>query len=156
MIQIETLTAEAFAPFGDVIEAGNAAKVFEINDGYTTRVHDLFQPELKGENTRVLVNYFLGRPRPLEVSMVECHPYGSQAFIPMDQHDWWVVVAEKPEFDSLRVFRARGDQGVNYRPGVWHHPLLVEQDQQFLVIDRHGDEHNLQETFFEHTLRWDV
>ena len=154
MIQIETLTPEAFAPFGDVIEAGTAAKTFEINDGYTTRVHDLFQPEVRGANARVLVNYFLGRPRPLSVSMLECHPYGSQAFIPMQPHNWWVVVAEQPEFDALRVFRARGDQGVNYRPGVWHHPLLVDQDQQFLVIDRHGDEHNLQERFFEQTLTW--
>ncbi len=154
MIKIETLTAEAFAPFGDVIEQAGADKVFEINNGYTTRVHDLFQPEVLGTNTRVLVNYFLGRPRPLEVSMVESHPYGSQAFIPMDKQDWWVVVAEEPKFESLRVFRARGDQGVNYRPGVWHHPLLVDSDQQFLVIDRKGDEHNLAEVFFEETLTW--
>ncbi|MGB0965207.1 MAG: ureidoglycolate lyase [Litorivicinus sp.] len=155
MVKIETLTAEAFAPFGDVIESANAASVFEINNGYTTRVHDLFQPELLGTNTRVLVNYFLGRPRPLEVSMVECHPYGSQAFIPMQPFDWWVVVAEEPKFENLRVFRARGDQGVNYRPGVWHHPLLVDRDQQFLVIDRKGDENNLAEVFFEQTLRWE-
>lgn len=152
-LTIETLTADAFAPFGDVIQV-EGAQQFEINDGYTTRVHDLFQPQLLGSEARVLVNFFLGRPRPLEVKMLERHPFGSQAFIPMDKHDWWVVVAERPEPDAVRVFRASGEQGVNYRAGVWHHPLLVDESQQFLVVDRKGAEHNCDEVFFDKTLIW--
>ncbi|MGB0957845.1 MAG: ureidoglycolate lyase [Litorivicinus sp.] len=152
-VVIETLTAEAFAPFGDVIEIEGAHQ-FEINDGFTTRVHDLFQPDLQGTDTRVLVNFFLGRPRPLTVSMLERHPYGSQAFIPMDRHDWWVVVASEASIDSVRVFRARGDQGVNYHTGTWHHPLLVDQAQQFLVVDRQGQEKNCDEVHFNRSLSW--
>ena len=154
MIQPEPLTRQTFAAFGDVIEI-SGAKQFAINDGYTTRVHDLFQPELLGSNARILINYFLGRPRPLDVAMVERHPYGSQAFIPIDKFDWWVVVAAAPRPDALRCFRAGGDQGVNYHAGTWHHPLLVDRAQQFLVIDRHGAEHNLEEAFFEHPRRID-
>lgn len=148
MIRPEPLTRQAFAAFGDVIEIAGARQ-FAINDGYTTRVHDLFQPELLGADARILINYFLGRPRPLDIAMVERHPYGSQAFIPMDRFDWWVVTASAPRPDALRCFRARGDQGVNYRAGVWHHPLLVDRAQQFLVIDRDGAGRNLEEAFFE-------
>ena len=152
-VSVEALTPEAFAPFGDVIQV-EGAQQFEINDGFTTRVHDLFQPQLLGSDTRVLINFFLGRPRTLEAKMLERHPFGSQAFIPMDKHDWWVVVAEEPKIENVRVFRARGDQGVNYRAGVWHHPLLVDQAQQFLVVDRKGTEHNCDEIFFESTVNW--
>ena len=53
---------------------------------------------------------------------------------------------------SVRVFRAKGNQGVNYRAGVWHHPLLVDAEQDFIVIDRDGDEKNLEEVFFDGSL----
>ena len=142
-IEAQPLTREAFAPYGDVIDAASHRDRFEINDGYTTRVHDLFRPEVLGEGARVLVNFFLGRPRPLEAAMLERHPLGSQAFIPIDPHDWWVVVASGPDAAAVRVFRARGTQGVNYRAGTWHHPLLVDRPQRFLVIDRGGEGSNL-------------
>ncbi len=153
-IEAQPLTREAFAPYGDVIDAASHRDRFEINDGYTTRVHDLFRPEVLGEGARVLVNFFLGRPRPLEAAMLERHPLGSQAFIPIDPHDWWVVVASGPDAAAVRVFRARGTQGVNYRAGTWHHPLLVDRPQRFLVIDRGGEGSNLEEAALETTLRW--
>ena len=102
----------------------------------------------------MLVNFFLGRPRPLEAAMLERHPLGSQAFIPIDPHDWWVVVASGPDAAAVRVFRARGAEGVNYRAGTWHHPLLVDRPQRFLVIDRGGEGSNLEEVALETTLRW--
>ena len=67
MIEPEPLSREAFAPFGEVIDASHP-NWFEINDGYTTRVHDLFRPELPGADASVLVSFFLGRPRPLEAA----------------------------------------------------------------------------------------
>ena len=77
--------------------------------------------------------------------MLERHPLGSQAFIPIDPHGWWVVVASTPDAAAVRVFRARGTEGVNYRAGTWHHPLLVDRPQRFLVIDRGGEGDNLEE-----------
>ena len=154
VIEPQPLCREAFAPFGDVIDAASHPRRFEINDGFTTRVHDLFEPQVLGEGGRLLVNFFLGRPRPLEAAMLERHPLGSQAFIPIDLHDWWVVVASTPDVAGVCVFRARGTEGVNYRAGTWHHPLLVDRRQRFLVIDRGGEGDNLEEVALETTVRW--
>ena len=153
MIEPQPLSRHAFAPFGDVIDALHPNR-FEINDGFTTRVHDLFAPEILGDDARVLVNFFLGRPRPLEAAMLERHPLGSQAFIPIDQHDWWVVVACTADVAGVRVFRALGSQGVNLHAGTWHHPLLVDEPQRFVVIDRGGDGDNLEEVELEPPVRW--
>ncbi|MFZ9022194.1 MAG: ureidoglycolate lyase, partial [Litorivicinaceae bacterium] len=80
-IKPQPLTGEAFAPFGDVIQI-EGSNQFEINSGYTTRVHDLIDVQLGGENARAQFSFFLGRPRPLEIKMLEKHPLGSQAFYP--------------------------------------------------------------------------
>lgn len=150
MIRIEPLTRAAFAPFGDVIEA-EGAHHYPINQGTTERYHDLASVVAKGEKARVLVSLFVGDPRPLplQVSMLERHPLGSQAFYPLQDEDWLVVVAEKPAPEALRAFRASGRQGVNYAPNVWHHPLLVFRPaSRFLVVDRGGEGVNLEEVSF--------
>lgn len=90
--------------------------------------------------------------------MLERHPLGSQTFIPLTGPDWLVVVSEgttTPMLETLRCFRARADQGVNYRRGAWHHPLLVlAPEQDFMVIDRGGPGKNLEEfRFAEHDVR---
>lgn len=144
MIRPEPLTREAFAPFGDVIQI-DGAKQFEINSGYTTRVHDLIDIQLAGENARAQMSFFLGRPRPLEITMLEKHPLGSQAFYPLDDKRWLVVVAGEPRSDCVRAFWATGRQGVNYHRNIWHHPLLVLEPQQFVIIDRAGDGQNCDE-----------
>ncbi|MCQ9617248.1 ureidoglycolate lyase [Paenalcaligenes niemegkensis] len=142
-LKLENLTREAFAPFGDVIEASDEAHHFSINEGNTERYHDLANIE-PGTDGKAIVSIFRGQPRdlPFEVSMMERHPKASQAFIPMSGRPYLVVVAlagNTPEATDLRLFLARGDQGVNYAPGVWHHPLLgLEQVVDFIVIDRKG------------------
>ena len=144
MIQPEPLTRDAFAPFGDVIQI-EGAEQFEINSGYTTRVHDLIDIQLAGENARAQMSFFLGRPRPLEITMLEKHPFGSQAFYPLDDKRWLVVVADEPRSECVRAFLATGRQGVNYHRNIWHHPLLVLEPQQFVIIDRAGDGTNCDE-----------
>lgn len=149
MIQVEPLTAQAFAPFGDVIEVG-AGDSFEINDGFTTRHHALATVDTDAD---VIISIFEGRTRPLTVAMLECHPLGSQAFVPLNGRDWLAVVAKTPEPEACRAFLCKGTQGLQYNAGVWHHPLLVlEQAQNFLVVDRAGAGENLQEVFFDQTL----
>jgi ureidoglycolate lyase len=84
--------------------------------------------------------------------MLERHPLGSQAFFPLSPDDWLVVVAkgERPDRGDLRLFRARGDQGVQYGHGVWHHPLLILVEwQDFLIVDRQGPGDNLEEITLE-------
>ena len=146
---IEPLTREAFAPFGDVIEL-EGAKQIPINLGTTIRYHDLANVDVTNEGGRTLVNLFRGQARvlPFEITMMERHPLGSQAFIPLNDKPYLVVVAPAGELDEskIRAFVTSGWQGVNYAKGVWHHPLLALGDvSDFIVVDRGGDGHNLNE-----------
>ncbi|MBS0345437.1 MAG: ureidoglycolate lyase [Proteobacteria bacterium] len=146
----QPLTREAFAPFGEVIEASDAVRHFTINAGNTERYHDLAQIEA-GPDGKVIVSIFRGQPRtlPFSVEMMERHPLASQAFIPMSGKPYLVVVASAgaaPKAEDLRVFLASGEQGVNYATGVWHHPLLaLETVCDFLVVDRSGNAPNCDE-----------
>jgi ureidoglycolate lyase len=151
-LSIAPLTQSAFAPFGQVIEC-NPATMRLINSGTTERYHALGRAEALGTHAEVILNLFRGQPRnfPYEIDMVERHPYGSQSFHPLNGRPWLVVVAEdqggRPGCPA--VFLARGDQGINYRANVWHHPLIALGDtSDFLVVDRLGEEHNLEEYFY--------
>jgi ureidoglycolate lyase len=150
----EPLTREAFAPFGDVIET-EGAKSIPINQGTTDRYHDLAGVDVEELQGRTLINIFRCRPRdyPLEITMMERHPISSQAFVPLDNIPYLVVVAAKetaPLKSDLRVFLASGKQGINYHRGVWHHPLLtLEKESDFLIVDRGGEGHNLDEVDLE-------
>lgn len=153
-LTVRPLTREAFAPYGEVIEASDAVQHFTINAGNTERYHDLARIE-PGPDGRVIVSLFRGQPRalPFTVTMMERHPLASQAFIPMSGRPYLVVVAPAgaaPRVEDLRVFLARADQGVNYATGVWHHPLLaLEAVSDFLVVDRSGPGHNCDEVQLE-------
>ena len=147
MITVEPLTPQAFAPFGTVIEADPSTAV-EINSGYTTRFHALAEAAV-GDG-QAIISIFRGRPRELSIAMLERHPLGSQAFIPLGGQPWLAVVAENPDLESCRAFHCQGTQGLQYDINVWHHPLLVLGDaQDFLIVDRAGEGDNLEEVFFD-------
>jgi len=153
ILEPEELTVQAFAPFGDVIEL-TPSSIRMINSGTTERHHKLSVAEATGTNARVILNVFRGYARsfPYTVDMVERHPFGSQSFQPLEGRPWLVVVApdEGGKPGRPRLFAARGDQGINYRAGTWHHPLMtLGEASNFLVVDREGDEPNLQEHFYE-------
>jgi ureidoglycolate lyase len=145
----QPLTVEAFAAFGDVIEA-RSDTVININQGTSQRFHDLACVDVASGEGHPLVNIFRASPypEPLVLSMMEKHPLGSQLFMPLQAHAYLIAVAkasDKVKADGIRVFTASGHQGVNFRPGTWHHPLLVLQQQDFLVVDRGGRGDNLVE-----------
>ena len=154
ILPVEPLTRAAFAPFGDVVET-DGARHFEINNGSTTRFHDLARVDVEAEGGHVLVNIFRARPlpMPLTVAMMEKHPLGSQAFVTLEAAPFLVVVAppgDRVAPEDLRAFLAEGGQGVNYAPGVWHHPVIaLDREIDFLVIDRGGPGDNLAEFFFD-------
>jgi ureidoglycolate lyase len=148
-LALDPLTRDAFAPFGDVISL-DGARHFAINGGTTERFHDLAKIDLGAADGRALVNVFRGQPRalPFEVTMMERHPHGSQAFIPLSGGRYLVVVAPAGPFDErrLRAFAVAGGVGVNYARGVWHHPLIaLDTVADFLVIDRGGSLPNCDE-----------
>ncbi|ODT56117.1 ureidoglycolate hydrolase, partial [bacterium SCN 62-11] len=121
------MTREAFAPYGEVIEVGGAKEIREINYGNTRRFHDLAGLDM-GEG-RALVSIFRSSPlpRPIPLKVMEVHPLGSQAFMPLNGRPYLVVVAGQGEFqtENLRVFLAGPEQGVNYHKGCWHHYSLA-------------------------------
>ena len=149
ILRPEPLTAAAFAPFGDVIELAGAQQM-PINAGTTTRFHDLAKVDVLADGGRTLINLFRAQPRdePVRLSLMERHPLGSQAFVPLADAPYYVVVAEddngKP--GELRAFVSNGWQGVNYARNVWHHPLLaLGAVRDFIVVDRGGAGINLEE-----------
>ncbi|SMD02986.1 ureidoglycolate lyase [Rhizobium sp. RU36D] len=149
----QPLTASAFAPFGDVIEA-DPASMRLINGGTTERFHALAAPDVVGEGARVIINIFRGQPRafPYRIDMMERHPLGSQSFSPLSCRPFLVAVSadEAGRPGRPQVFLARGDQGVNYGRNVWHHPLMaVGGVCDFLIVDRDGPGNNLEEFFFD-------
>ncbi|UYO01090.1 MAG: ureidoglycolate lyase [Devosia sp.] len=152
-ITIEPLTAEAFAPFGQVIETAGAHH-YPINNGKTERYHDLARVELGGVHPRPLISIFRGEPYalPLSLKLVERHPLGSQAFYPLSNTPWLVIVAEDAGGTptSLRAFRPQPGQGVNIAMNTWHGVLTpLEMPADFLVVDRGGDGNNLEEHHFD-------
>jgi ureidoglycolate lyase len=155
-LTIEPLTRAAFEPFGDVIEL-DGAKQIPINLGTTIRFHDLARIDVEDEGGRAIVNLFRGQPRvlPFEVKMMERHPLGSQAFLPLNDKPCLVVVAPAGDLDAsaVRAFVTHGWQGVNYAKGVWHHPLLaLGEVSDFIVVDRSGGGVNLNEQDLDESL----
>jgi ureidoglycolate lyase len=153
-IRPEPLTPEAFAPFGEVIAAGAGERLM-INEGTTERFNDLAEIDVTAEGGRPIVNIFRAQPRalPLPIHMVERHPLGSQTFVPLGPAPFLVLVAPPGKTVTpadLRAFRTAPGQGVNYRRGTWHHPLIaLDQVSEFLVIDRGGPGENCDEVRFE-------
>lgn len=152
-VRIEPLTREAFAPFGDVIETAGAHH-YPINSGMCERYHDLARVTIAGPAARQLISIFVGKPYslPLELAMVERHPLGSQAFIPLSQAPFLVVVAgdENGKPGQPRAFMTNGIQGVNYPINTWHGVLTpIGAEQRFVVVDRGGDGVNLEEHVFD-------
>ena len=155
---IEPLSKEAFAPFGDVIET-DGSDHFMINNGSTMRFHRLAEVALAAPEDKAIISIFRAQAltMPLTVRMLERHPLGSQAFMPLLGNRFLVVVApigDTPVSGQVRAFVTNGKQGINYHRAVWHHPVLtVEQQDDFLVIDRSGPGNNCDEHFFaEHEL----
>ena len=142
-VSVEPLTAEAFKAFGDVIEASNSAQRFTINQGFAERFHQLAHVDVTQDGGQPAISIFKAkaRPLPLQLSVLEKHPFGSQAFMPLSGDAYLVVVAlggDTPDMTTLKCFSATAQQGVNYAKGTWHHPLLALNDGDFLVVDRAG------------------
>jgi ureidoglycolate lyase len=150
-LPFEPLTAAAFRAFGDVIDVTSASRHFTINEGYAERYDDLARIDVDREGGRPKLSIFRAVPRqmPFALSVIERHPLGSQAFMPLSSRPYLVVVCEggdAPELGTLRCFTAQAGQGVNYAWSTWHHPLLaLEAPCDFLVLDRAGEGENCDE-----------
>ena len=149
-IQIEPLTAEAFAPFGDLIEPSGEPTVM-INRGKCGRYHDI--ANLDFADGKAGISVFEGEPYtlPITLDLMERHPLGSQAFLPLTSEPYLVIVAvdDSGVPGRPRAFLAKADQGVNYHRNTWHGVLTpLNKKALFAVVDRIGDGNNLVEHTF--------
>ena len=141
------ITKENFSKFGDVITTDDI-KPLEINDGYAKRFDGIANLNTSKDNGETTICIFsaLKRSFPMKIDMMEKHPLGSQAFIPMKETTFLVFVAPKgakPNLNEVEAFIVPPGIGVNYNPGTWHFPLIATEDMNFLVVDRKGSGENL-------------
>ena len=141
------ITKENFLKFGDLITTKDIEPI-SINDGYAKRFDNIAKLDTSKENGKTTISIFsaLKRTFPMKVHMMESHPLGSQAFIPMKETTFLSFVApagESPEISKIQSFIIPPKTGINYKPGIWHFPLISTEDTNFLVIDRKGDGNNL-------------
>ena len=147
IVEPKPITKENFSKFGDVITTENN-KPLEINNGYAKRFDDIANINTSSENGETTISIFsaLKRSFPMKIDMMEKHPLGTQAFIPMKETTFLTLVApegEKPDLEKIESFIVPKGIGVNYKTGIWHFPLISTEDMDFLVVDRKGLGDNL-------------
>ena len=141
------ITKENFAKFGELITTDDI-KPISINDGYAKRFDGIANLDTLKDNGETTISIFsaLKRTFPMNIDMMEQHPLGSQAFIPMKETVFLAFVApegDEPDLNKIESFIIPNGIGVNYNAGVWHFPLIATEDMNFLVVDRLGDGDNL-------------
>ena len=147
IIEPKPITKENFSKFGDMITTENI-KPIEINNGYAKRFDAIAKIDTSNNNGETTISIFsaLKRSFPMKVDMMEKHPLGTQAFIPMKETTFLTLVApegKKLEMDKIESFVVPKGKGVNYKTGIWHFPLISTEDMDFLVVDRKGPGENL-------------
>jgi ureidoglycolate lyase len=133
IIKLEPVTAEAFAPFGQLVPRS------EAGEGRLELIEELqnLRPSARPRLSLVAV---APKPLPLTAVEMERHVFSSQAFVPCDCQSYLVLVAphganDAPDVSGLRAFRVRGTIGVNYRADTWHHPLTaLDRPARFVVL----------------------
>ncbi len=150
-IMIAPLTAEGFARYGEVLETEGAPDKL-INQGLCGRWHD--RARLEFGDGRAGISLFRSDTRalPYALEMVERHPLGSQAFLPMSHDPFLVIVAPDNGGTPGRplAFRSTAGQGINIARNTWHGVLTpLHAPGLFAVVDRIGAGANLEEHWFD-------
>jgi ureidoglycolate lyase len=152
-LSIDPLTRDAFVPYGDVLGGGQSPAGVLINAGTTLKINAL-GPVLSAHDgqPKLFVYRTQSQALPLTLSMLECHQFGSQTFVPLADLSFVVVVARSnsvggsdtlprlPDLSTLRAFWVDGHQGVTLLPGTWHHPLISLHDGELVVLERAATE----------------
>ncbi|HXV74367.1 MAG TPA: ureidoglycolate lyase, partial [Sphingomonadales bacterium] len=129
MLAPKLLTRDDFLPFGEVIESAGRDAV-PINFGHARRFHRLASVDCQAEQGEAVISIVTTKPwpSPIAIRILERHPISTQAFIPLIEARFLVVVAERcsrPRPENIQAFVTNGRQGINYGRGTWHHPLLA-------------------------------
>ena len=147
VIKAKKITKKNFSKFGQLIDTSKKNPI-NINDGYAKRFDNLINVDASKNKGKAIVSIFKAKKRrfPMKIDMMEKHPLGSQAFIPMKETSFFVFVApkgNKPNLKKIMSFIIPKQTGINLNPGIWHFPLISTKNMNFLVIDRKGKGKNL-------------
>ena len=147
IIKPQKITNKNFKRFGDLITTKKKNPI-NINNGYAKRFDNLCKIKTSLKKGSTIVSIFSAKKRkfPMKIDMMEKHPLGSQAFIPMNETKFLVLVApkgKKPNVKKIKSFIVPENTGINYKLGIWHFPLISNKNMNFLVIDRKGKGKNL-------------
>ncbi|MFT5692783.1 MAG: ureidoglycolate lyase [Oceanicoccus sp.] len=142
-LDVQPISSESFAPYGELIDKDSAATIYPINEGHTRRFHRLAGVDTSDNGGVPVVSIFESSPLslPLSLKIMERHPLSTQAFVPLSQNPYLVVVAPAGDFSvtALRAFLVEGGKGISYHRGTWHHyNIALGERSDFLVIDRQG------------------
>jgi len=147
IITPEKVNRNNFNPFGDLISSEDI-KPIDINAGYAKRFDDLANINTSINNGKTIISIFSSQKRtfPMQIDMMEKHPLGSQAFMPMKETTFLCFVAPEgdfPDIKKIKSFIIPPNTGINYKPGIWHFPLISTENTNFIVLDRKGSGENL-------------
>ena len=147
IIKPKKITSKNFKKYGELISTKKIEPI-NINNGYAKRFDNLCKINTSLQKGNAIVSIFSAKKRkfPMRIDMMEKHPLGSQAFVPMDETKFLVFVApkgKKPNIKKIESFIVPKQTGINYKPGTWHFPLISTKNMNFLVIDRKGKGNNL-------------
>jgi len=136
-----------FQKYGDLITVNNKDYT-EINNGYAFKFDDLAEINVSENLGKANISIYKSKPRsfPMKIEMLEKHPLGTQAFFPLNNQKYLIVVAplsDIPLTKTIESFIVPPQTGINYKKGIWHYPLISLIESNFLVIDRKGPENNL-------------
>tara|TARA_Y100001970_G_scaffold99247_1_gene124820 strand:+ start:776 stop:1270 length:495 start_codon:yes stop_codon:yes gene_type:complete len=147
-LNLKKINKENFSQYGQLISTKDI-KSKNINSDTTKSFYDLVDIEILGENNQCRINIFKAKKRkfPLEINMLENHPFSSQSFIPLQNTSFIVVVApisNTPNLKLLEAFIVPTEEGINFKPKVWHFPLIAIENSNFLTIDKKDYKNNLE------------
>ena len=146
--QIKNINNQNFKKFGDLISI-KEKNYDEINKKTTNSFFDLANIQIKGEDKRSRLNIFEAKQRifPLQINMLENHPYSSQVFLPFLNTTFLVLVAPiaiKPNLDEIEIFKVSDGDGINFNPKVWHFPLISLDNAKYITIDKKDAQNNIE------------
>ena len=146
--QIKNINNQNFKKFGDLISI-KEKNYDEINKNTTNSFFDLANIQIEGEDKRSRLNIFEAKKRifPLQINMLENHPYSSQVFLPFLNTTFLVLVAPiaiKPNIDEIEIFKVTDGDGINFNPKVWHFPLISLDNAKYITIDKKDAKTNIE------------
>jgi len=147
-LQIKKISKDNFSKYGQLISTQNLVSQ-NINNETTKSFYDLVNIVIYGDDKECRVNIFKSIKRifPLEINMLENHPLSSQAFIPLQKTNFIVVVSpvsDKPDLNLIEAFHVSPEEGINFKPKVWHFPLIATENSNYLTIDKKDSENNIE------------